>query len=143
MHQHMQRSSGGRAAPDAQRGAMPGRDERVQHADRGDLWRGAAGVSGDCAADAGDFGAGETSFLVHGRDADSPAAAYDSAVYEFFLEREAGWNGSGARQADSGAWCFRGSTGWSEGSEERGILCGGEDDDLFRLTFAWCSVRVR
>src|SRR5258707_10815986 len=136
MHEQMQRSSGGRAAADDQRGPMPGRDEGVQHADRGDLWGGAAGVSGDCAAVAVDSGARETSFLVHGRDADSPAAAYDSAVYEFFLEREAGWNRSGARQADSAAWCFRGSAGWSEGSEERGIFCGGDDDDLFRLGFA-------
>src|ERR1700756_745864 len=115
---------------------MPGRDEGVQHADRGDLWRGAAGVSGDCAADARDFGARETSFLVHGRHADSPATAHDSAVYEFFLEREAGWNGSSARQTDSAARCFRGSTGWSEGGEERGIFCGGGDDDLFGLGFA-------
>src|SRR5258708_38335938 len=120
MHQHMQRSSGSRAAPDAERGTMPGRDEGVQHADRGDLWRGAAGVSGDCAADAGDFAGGETSFLVHGRHADSPAAAYDSAVYEFFLECEAGWNGRGGLHGDSAAWCFRGSAGWGEGTQERG-----------------------
>jgi len=38
---------------------------------------------------------GKHLFLCTDRHADSPATAHDSAVYEFFLEREAGWNGSG------------------------------------------------
>jgi len=45
---------------------------------------GATGVSGDCAADAGDSGAREASFFVHGWNSDPAAVAHDSAYTNFF-----------------------------------------------------------
>src|SRR5260370_817802 len=54
------------AAREVERGAMPGGDEGVRHARSFGLRWGATGESGDCAADAGESGAREAPFFLHG-----------------------------------------------------------------------------
>src|SRR5882724_6690020 len=107
------------SARDVERGAMPGGDEGVRHASSFDLRWGATGVSGDCAADAGDSGTREASFFMHGWNDDLAVIAHNSSALDFHLESEYRRDGIGVRYEMEPARINCRSPGLSDGGEER------------------------